>query len=93
MQIRINTLINNAGIGGTHYFDERDTEFYYKQIELNVVSPTILTHLFIQNLSPYSPAYVLNVSSLDSFFTCPKNKFMAEQNLTWSLSQEAYAVN
>ena len=74
LQIRIDTLINNAGIGGTHYFDERDTEFYYKQIELNVVSPTILTHLFIQNLSPYSPAYVLNVSSLASFFYLPKKQ-------------------
>jgi len=74
LQIQVNTLINNAGIGGTHYFDERDTEFYYKQIELNVVSPTILTHLFIQNLSPHSYAYVLNVSSLASFFYLPKKQ-------------------
>ena len=72
LQIPINILINNAGIGGTHYFDERDTEFYYKQIALNVVSPTILTHLFIQNLSPHSTAWILNVSSLASFFYLPK---------------------
>ena len=74
LQIPVNILINNAGIGGTHYFDERDTEFYYKQIELNVVSPTILTHLFIQNLSAHSSAYVLNVSSLASFFYLPKKQ-------------------
>ncbi len=74
LQIRVNTLINNAGIGGTHYFNERDTEFYYKQIELNVVAPTILTYLFIQNLSPHSSAYVLNVSSLASFFYLPKKQ-------------------
>ncbi|HEX6170947.1 MAG TPA: SDR family NAD(P)-dependent oxidoreductase, partial [Chitinophagaceae bacterium] len=74
LQIPINILINNAGIGGTHYFDERDTEFYYKQIELNVVSPTILTHLFIQNLSPQSTAWILNVSSLASFFYLPKKQ-------------------
>jgi len=74
LQIRITTLINNAGIGGTHYFDERDTEFYYKQIELNVVSPTMLTHLFIQNLLQHLPAYILNVSSLASFFYLPKKQ-------------------
>jgi len=74
LQISVNLLINNAGIGGTHYFDERDTEFYYKQIELNVVSPTILTHLFIQHLAPNSSAYILNVSSLASFFYLPKKQ-------------------
>lgn len=74
LQIPVNTLINNAGIGGTHYFDERDTEFYYKQIELNVVSPTLLTHLFLQNLSQHTPAYILNVSSLASFFYLPKKQ-------------------
>lgn len=74
LQIQINTLINNAGIGGTHYFDERDTEFYYRQIQLNVASPTLLTHLFIQNLLQQSPAYILNVSSLASFFYLPKKQ-------------------
>jgi short-subunit dehydrogenase len=74
LRIPINILINNAGIGGTHYFDERDTEFYYKQIELNVVSPTLLTHLFLQDLLRHSPAYILNVSSLASFFYLPKKQ-------------------
>jgi short-subunit dehydrogenase len=74
LQISVNILINNAGIGGTHYFDEKDTEFYYKQIELNVVSPTLLTHLFLQDLLHHSPAYILNVSSLASFFYLPKKQ-------------------
>jgi len=74
LQIPVNSLINNAGIGGTHYFDERDAEFYHKLIELNVVSPTLLTHLFLQNLSEHLPAYILNVSSLASFFYLPKKQ-------------------
>ena len=73
-QIPVKALINNAGMGGTHYFDERDTEFYCKQIELNVVSPTLLTHLFLQTLSQHTPAYILNVSSLASFFYLPKKQ-------------------
>jgi short-subunit dehydrogenase len=74
LQIPVDTLINNAGMGGTHYFDERNAEFYCKQIELNVVSPTLLTHLFLQNLSQHTPAYILNVSSLASFFYLPKKQ-------------------
>ena len=74
LQLSVNILINNAGIGGTHFFDERDTEFYYKQIELNVVSPTMLTHLFIQSLPQNPSAFILNVSSLASFFYLPKKQ-------------------
>ena len=74
LQIPVRALINNAGIGGTHNFDERSAEFYCKQIELNVVCPTLLTHLFLQNLTQHTPAYILNVSSLASFFYLPKKQ-------------------
>ena len=72
--LSVNVLINNAGMGGTHFFDERDTEYYYRQIELNVMAPTILTHLFLGLLEQNSPSYILNVSSLASFFYLPKKQ-------------------
>jgi short-subunit dehydrogenase len=71
-ELKINVLINNAGMGGTHFFEERDIEYYYKQIELNVVAPTFLTHFFLQTLEKNSPSYILNVGSLASFFYLPK---------------------
>src|SRR6187402_3322359 len=71
-QISINVLINNAAMGGTHFFEEKDPEYYYKQIELNVVAPTLLTHLFLQTLEKNSPSHILNVGSLASFFFLPK---------------------
>ena len=70
--MKINMLINNAGMGGTHFFEERDAEYYYRQIELNVVAPTLLTHCFLQILERNSPSYILNVGSLASFFYLPK---------------------
>ena len=70
----VKILINNAGIGGTHFFEERNAEFYYRQIELNVVAPTLLTHLFLQILEENNPAYILNVSSLAGFFYLPKKQ-------------------
>jgi uncharacterized protein len=71
-ELKINMLINNAGMGGTHFFEERDTEYYYRQIELNVIAPTLLTHSFLQTLEKNSPSYILNVGSLASFFCLPK---------------------
>ncbi len=70
--LKINMLINNAGMGGTHFFEERDAEYYYRQIELNVVAPTLLTHCFLQIPERNSPSYILNVGSLASFFYLPK---------------------
>ena len=70
----VKILINNAGMGGTHFFEERNAEFYHRQIELNVVAPTLLTHLFLEMLEENNPAYILNVSSLAGFFYLPKKQ-------------------
>ena len=71
-KLPVNVLINNAAMGGTHFFEEKDPEYYYKQIGLNVVAPTLLTHLFLQTLEKNSPSHILNVGSLASFFFLPK---------------------
>lgn len=74
LKLKVNRLINNAGMGGTHFFDERNAEYYCRQIELNVVAPTLITHLFLELLESYTPSYILNVSSLASFFYLPKKQ-------------------
>jgi short-subunit dehydrogenase len=73
-KIKVNMLINNAGMGGTHFFSERNAEYYHRQIELNVVAPTILSHLFLNMLEKNTPSYILNVSSLASYFYLPKKQ-------------------
>lgn len=70
--ILINILINNAGLGGTHYFTDRTPEYYYKQIELNVVTPTLLIYYFLENMERCTPSYILNVGSLASHFSVAK---------------------
>lgn len=74
LKLSVKCLINNAGMGGTHFFEDRDTEYYHRQIELNVVAPTLLIHLFLENLILNAPSYILNVSSLASFFYLPKKQ-------------------
>lgn len=84
----VNILINNAGIGGTHFFDDRDAEFYSKQIELNVIVPTLMIRLFLNILELHRPAYILNVSSLASFFYLPgKQVYGATKSFLLSFSK------
>jgi uncharacterized protein len=70
----VNTLINNAGMGNTSLFEERESDFYQKQIRLNVMAPTILSRLFLNDLKQTAPAYILNISSLAGFFNLPKKQ-------------------
>ncbi len=66
--IPVNMLINNAGLGGTINFHESEFETFRKQIELNVMATTYLTHLFLPVLNQHQQSYILNVSSLCVFF-------------------------
>lgn len=72
--ILINRLINNAGMGGSFNFDEKDTAFFSRQITLNTTAPTLLTRLFLDDLKRTAPSFILNVSSLACFFSLPSKQ-------------------
>jgi uncharacterized protein len=74
LDLHINILINNAGIGNTQMFTETSPEFLKRQIKLNVMATTLLTSLFVPELKKYGPAYLLNIGSLSSFFYLPKKQ-------------------
>ncbi len=74
LQLPVNMLINNAGIGSTLRFDEGSLQLYQLQIKLNVLATTLITRLFIGMLSKNVPSYILNVGSLSSFFFLPKKQ-------------------
>ena len=63
----INTLINNAGIGGTKKFDEATTNYINDIIQLNVMATSLPTHQLLPNLKKQEKGYILNVSSLAAF--------------------------
>ena len=63
----IDTLINNAGIGGTQRFQEASSEYIERIIQLNVMAPSLLTHQLLPNLLQREKAYILNISSLAAF--------------------------
>ncbi len=70
----VNILINNAGLGGTNYFEDKALSFYQKQLQVNVMAPTFMSYLFLDELKHNSPSCILNVSSLAGFFCMPKKQ-------------------
>src|SRR6266487_958335 len=72
--LKVNMLINNAGIGNTQVFTETLPELFKQQIKLNVLATTLLTSLFIPELKKHGPSHILNVGSLCSFFYLPKKQ-------------------
>ena len=88
LDLNINILINNAGIGNTQMFTETSPEFLKRQIKLNVMATTLLTSLFIPDLKKHSPAYLLNIGSLSSFFYLPKKQvYGATKSFIYFLSK------
>lgn len=74
MQIAVNMLINNVGLGSTMLFSEGSIAFYEKQVKLNVMATTVLTHLFLDMLRKNGPSNILYVGSLCSFFFLMKKQ-------------------
>ena len=88
MNLRVNMLINNAGLGGTMLFSEGSISFYQKQIKLNIVATTLFTHLFLDMLKSNGPSHILNVGSLSSYFYLNKKQvYGATKSFIYSFSK------
>ncbi|MEN0055755.1 MAG: SDR family NAD(P)-dependent oxidoreductase [Mucilaginibacter sp.] len=73
-QITAHLLINNAGLGNWSWFEEKSICFYKTQIELNVITPVLLTRLFLAQTDVAITSYILNVGSLGGLFVVPKKQ-------------------
>ena len=67
LPIRIDTLVNNAGIGDYGFFCESDWEKNAAMLNLNITSLTHLTHLFLPELMSHEKSYIMNVASTAAF--------------------------
>ena len=72
--IELKYLVNNAGVLSRGFFEDLSDEFVLKQIEVNVLAPTLLIKLLLDNLKKNAPAGILNVSSMAGFFALPNKQ-------------------
>lgn len=69
--IQVDYLINNAGFGGIGKFHERNLYDDLNMIQLNVVSLTAMTHVYLKDFVERNEGKILNVSSTASLMPGP----------------------
>ena len=67
-ELSVKYLINNAGVLSRGTFESLSSDFILKQIEVNMIAPTLLIKLFLKHLEANQPSGILNVSSLAAYF-------------------------
>jgi uncharacterized protein len=86
--LQINMLINNAGIGGTAWFEDETAEKYACLIKLNVLATTLITRLSLELLEKNTPSYILNTGSIAGFFHLPKKQvYCGTKSFIYSFSR------
>lgn len=74
---RVDILINNAGIGTAHGFLADSTETQIRQIEVNVIALTALTHMVLPDMIERGSGAILNVGSTAGFQPMPRQSVYA----------------
>jgi short-subunit dehydrogenase len=69
--VRVDVLVNNAGVGLGGRFAEVGTEGELEMMRLNMVAPTHLTKLFLAGMLARGEGKILNVASITGFFPGP----------------------
>lgn len=69
--LKIEYLINNAGFGGHGYFYEREWSRDRDMIQLNIMTLTELTRMFLPEMVERGSGRILNVASMAGFLPGP----------------------
>lgn len=67
----VDILINNSGFGLIGKFFEYEPNRYFEMMQLNMVSLTMLTRLFAEDMVSKGGGYIMNVASTASFKALP----------------------
>lgn len=70
-QLEVDILINNAGIGYHGEFIEKEIQSDLDLINLNIITPTVLTKLFLQDMLKIGRGKVFNIASTAAFQSGP----------------------
>ncbi|MFP5488773.1 MAG: SDR family NAD(P)-dependent oxidoreductase [Acidimicrobiia bacterium] len=89
----VDLVVNNAGFGTNGLFRELDPDRLDREIELNVVALTRLSHAALAAMVPRGQGWLLNVSSIAGFQSAPRLAVYAATkayvtSLTESLHEE-----
>lgn len=70
-KLKINVLVNNAGLAGASVFEMSDIKYLDDRILLNIRALVLLSRLYLPLLRAHDKSYILNVGSLAAFWPIP----------------------
>ena len=70
-KIRVNMLINNAGMGAGGRFEKISHQIYLNILNLNIQALTLMTYHFLPMLKEQPVAFILNMSSMEATLPLP----------------------
>lgn len=86
-KIKINVLVNNAGMGSGGLFVNSNNELNAHIMRLNNQTMVELTHIFLPSLIEQAPSYIVNMSSMEATLPLPyKSVYTATKNFIYSFS-------
>ena len=98
--MKVQMLINNAGMSQNDFFEDADEDYLRKLIELNSIACMSLTKVLLPELKRNRKSYIINVSSLGSFFALPRKScyaatkgFVRQFSQALRLELKQYGVN
>ena len=87
----IDILVNNAGFGLFGTFDKANLDRELEMINVNMITPHILTKLFLKDFIKKDSGYILNVCSSAGFMAGPRlNTYYASKNYILKLTMGIY---
>ena len=86
--IKVNNLINNAGVGFNGKFENYSPEIVDKMILLNIRATTLLSLYFLPDMKKMEKAHIVNISSFAAFTALPyKSVYAATKSYHLFLTQ------
>ena len=76
-ELKVDLLINNAGLLQNGFFTELDLSTQEKMITVNILALTSLTHLFANDMANRGGGHILNVASLAAWLPIPNQNVYA----------------
>lgn len=68
----VSLLVNNAGLPQNDFFENTDSDYMRKMVEVNCISYVSLTSALLPELKKHPQSHIINVSSLGGFYTLPR---------------------
>lgn len=70
--LEVSLLVNNAGLAQNEFFEDTDSSYMRKMIEVDCTSYVSLIHALLPELKKQKKSHIINVSSLGGFYTLPR---------------------